>query len=319
MFEFAKKLTGIDLSGAVALPPWMLAVMLAVLAVGLAFVAMRGMRSVSIIFILVICVIAGTAAWVLDRLAARDLAGERRALDERAFALKLQALMPGSALACVEAIAPVIQDACEKALFAGPETAAAAVAYVTAQLELLSDARKHMQASGFAYSDNIMAVRTAIERDQFGIVAHVFATRRACRADQCDLFVLLQDNGRVRANLEERPFEASLALHSPEWAAHGNRSVAGVAGVSSPAGTAMGAVRPGGKLFLPSSSSIPSVSIMTPESAASQQPNETTASAETPGRPRKPQERAPQPRQSPAVDSPGQPHSGPLQLAPPAQ
>lgn len=319
MFEFAKKLTGIDLSGAVAVPPWLFAVLAAALVVSSAFVAMRGMRRVSSIFIVIVCVIAGTAVWVLDRLAARDLAGERRALDERAFALKLQALMPGSALACVEAIAPVIQDACEKALFAGPETAAAAVAYVTAQLELLSDARKHMQASGLGYSDDIMAVRTAIERDQFGIVAHVFATRRACRPDHCDLFVLLQDNGRVRANLEERPFEAYVALHSPEWAAHSNRSGAGVAGLGSPAGAAMGAVRPGAKLFLPSSSSIPSVSIMTPESAVSQQPNETTASAETPGRPRKPQERAPQLRQSPAVDSPGQPHSGPLQLAPSAQ
>ena len=234
MFEFAKKLTGIDLSGAVAVPPWLFAVLAAALAVSLAFVAMRGMRRVSSIFIVIVCVIAGTAVWVLDRLAARDLAGERRALDERAFALKLQALMPGSALACVEAIAPAIQDACEKALFAGPETAAAAVAYVTAQLELLSDARKHMQASGLGYSDNIMAVRTAIERDQFGIVAHVFATRRACRPDQCDLFVLLQDNGRVRANLEERPFEAYVALHSPEWAAHSNRSGAGVAGIRNP-------------------------------------------------------------------------------------
>jgi hypothetical protein len=37
--------------------------------------------------------------------------------------------MPGSALASVEAIAPMIQEACEKALFTGPETAAAAVVY----------------------------------------------------------------------------------------------------------------------------------------------------------------------------------------------
>jgi hypothetical protein len=129
MFEFAKKLTGIDLSGAVAVPPWLFAALAAALVVSLAFVAMRGMRRVSSIFIVIVCVIAGTAVWVLDRLAARDLAGERRALDERAFAFKLQALMPGSALACVEAIAPMIQEACEKALFTGPETAAAAVAY----------------------------------------------------------------------------------------------------------------------------------------------------------------------------------------------
>jgi len=319
MLELAKKLTGLDLSSTVALPPWMLAVLAVGLAVGLRFVAIRGMRRVSIISIVIVCVVVGAAVWALDRLAARDLVAERHALDERAFALKLQALVPGSALACLEPIAPVIQDACEKVLFAGPETAAAAVAYVTAQLELLGDARKHMQASGLSYSDAIMALRTAIERDQFGIVAHVFAARRGCRPEHCDLFALLQDAGRVRANLGEHPFEASLALHSPEWATHNIRPGPGVAGLGPPAGTAIGALRPGAKLFFPSSSSIPPVTIMTPESAATQQPTETTASADTPGHPRKPQERAPQSRQSPAVDSPASPRSGPLQLAPPSQ
>ncbi len=314
MFEFAKKFTGFDLSGAVALHPWMLAVLAAGLVVGLAFFAMRGMRSVSLISIVIICGVAGTVVWVLDRLAARDRAEQHRALDERAFALKLQALAPGSALPCLEPLAPAIQDGCEKVLFAGPDTVAAAVAYVTAQLELLADARAHMQASGQSYSDAIMALRRAIERDQFGIVAHVFASRRGCRPEHCDLFELLQDTGRVRANLGERPFEASLALHSPEWAAHNNRA----GGAGAPAGPAIGAIRPGGKLFFPSSSSIPSPSIMTPESTASQQPAETTASAETPGRTRKPQERAAQPRQ-PAVDSPGPPHAGPLQISPQGQ
>ncbi|HEY7248467.1 MAG TPA: hypothetical protein VH678_31780 [Xanthobacteraceae bacterium] len=318
MFEFAKKLTGFYL-GAVALPPWLLAALAAGAVVGLGFVAVRNMRRVSILSIVIVCIIAGTVVWVLDRLAARDFAAERRALDERAFALSLQAFVPGSALACLEPLAPVIQDACEKTLFAGPETVAAAVAYVTAELELLSDARKHMQASGVSYSDAVMALRSALERDQFGVVAHVFATRRGCRPEHCDLFALLQDAGRVRANLGERPFEASLALHAPEWAAHNNRVGGGIAGLGASAGSAMGALRPGGKLFFPSSSSIPSVNIMTPESAASQQPAETTASAETPGRPRKPQERVPQPRQSQAVDSPAQSHAGPLQLAPQAQ
>jgi hypothetical protein len=317
MFEFAKKLTAIDLSSAVTLLPWIVAVVAAGLALVFACVEMRGMRRVSSISIVIVCVIAATAVWVLDHLGARDVAAERRALDERAFALKLQALMPGSALACLEAVGPAIQESCERALFAGPETAAAAVAYVAVQLELLADARKQMQATG-SYPEAIIAVRSALERDQFGIVAHVFATRRGCRPDQCDLFVLLQDTGRVRANMGDRPFEASLAFHSPDWTAQGNRPTAGVAGSGSSAGAAM-AARPPGKLFFPSSSSIPSLNIMTPEATASQQPNETTASADTLGRPRKPQERTPQSRQSPAVDSPAQGHSGPLQLAPSAQ
>jgi hypothetical protein len=61
-------------------------------------------------------------------------------------------------------------------------------------------------------------------------------TRRGCRPDHCDLFVLLQDNGRVRANLAEHP--SYLRIHAPEWAAHSNRPGAGVAGLSSPAGNA---------------------------------------------------------------------------------
>ena len=165
-----------------------------------------------------------------------------------------------------------------------------------------------------------MAVRTALERDQFGIVAHVFVTRRGCRPDHCDLFALLQDTGRVRANMGDSPFEASLALHSPDWTAQGNRPTAGVAGSASSEG-AVPVARPPGKLFFPSSSSIPSLNIMTPEPTPSQQPNETTASADMLGRPPKPQERTPQSRQSPAVDSPRseQGHSGPLQLVPSAQ
>jgi hypothetical protein len=62
-----------------------------------ACVEMRGMRRVSSISIVILCVTAATPVWVLDQLDARDVAAERRALDERAFALKLQALTPGSA------------------------------------------------------------------------------------------------------------------------------------------------------------------------------------------------------------------------------
>ena len=41
---------------------------------------------------------------------ARDIAAEWRMVDERALELKMRALMPGSALACLEAMPAVIQD-----------------------------------------------------------------------------------------------------------------------------------------------------------------------------------------------------------------
>ena len=50
-----------------------------------ACVEMCGMRRVSSISIVILCVIAATPVWVLDQLDARDVAAERRALDERAF------------------------------------------------------------------------------------------------------------------------------------------------------------------------------------------------------------------------------------------
>ena len=77
MFEFAKKLTGIDLSGAVALPPWMLAVMLGVLAVGLAFVAMRGGTTDGNRY-----VDAAMAQGEADPLVGADTRGEQRVVHE---------------------------------------------------------------------------------------------------------------------------------------------------------------------------------------------------------------------------------------------
>lgn len=308
MFEFIKKLTGLDLSGAIALPPWMLAFLAAAAIVGCAFLAMRGMHRVSILSVVAACVIAGTVVWVFDRLGARDRAAEQRSLDEHAFELKLRALSPGSPLACLEGVAPAIQDACEKALFASPETTAAAVTYVSAQISLLTDARKYVEATALSYSDALAAVRGAIERDQFGIVAHVLEVQRGCRPDRCDFFALFQDTGRMKANLAEHAFDSYIAAHTAEWAAHGNRPMADGAGSS------IGAVgaRRTGNLFFPSSSSIPPVTIMTPEA------REATASAETPVRPRKSQELAPQSRPAAPVET-GRAHSGPLQIAPSGQ
>src|SRR5712692_11679090 len=156
MFDYGEQVTGFDLTGAVMLPGWILAVVVALVVVVCALVAMRcgfDIRSTSVAPIAAVFIVAVTAGWVLDHLAARDLAAERRAVDARAFELKMRALAPGSALACLEATAgEMVQDSCEKALFASPETTAAAVSYVMAQLSLLAAGRKHARASGLSYS-----------------------------------------------------------------------------------------------------------------------------------------------------------------------
>jgi len=323
MFDYGEQFTGFDLTGAVMLPGWILAVVVALVVVVCALVAMRcgfDIRSTSVAPIAAVFIVAVTAACVLDHLAARDLAAERRAVDARAFELKMRALAPGSALACLEATAgEMVQDSCEKALFASPETTAAAVSYVMAQLSLLAAGRKHARASGLSYSKVLTMLRRAIELDRFGIVAHVFAMRPGCGPNQCDLFVLLQDASRVRANLAQRPFESHVTTHMADWASAGSRPVASnPAPVPSAASPPLAAVRQSSKLFFPSSSSIPPINILTTEPATPQQSQETTASADPAARTRKAPQGALQARQPSNVDS-GQARSTPLQITPPTQ
>ena len=74
----------------------------------------------------------------------RDRADERRALDHRAAELVGRAIAPGSAIACLEATnTETVEGACERAVFASPETVAAATAYMAARLSLLADAHEY--------------------------------------------------------------------------------------------------------------------------------------------------------------------------------
>ncbi len=166
------------------------------------------------------CLLA-VAAWGYNRIAARDIAAEWRVLDQRAVELKKRALLPGSALACLDAGA--IEDSCEKSLFASPQTLALAVTYVRTQLLLLAAAKK-LKPGVSDYSDILTGVRDALERDPFSIVAHVVTERPGCRSDQCDLFALLDDVSRVKANLVERRFDSYVKMHLAEWTLADNQA-----------------------------------------------------------------------------------------------
>ena len=209
MLDLGDQLTGFDLNGAVMLPGWVLAAVAALVVFVCALVAVRsgiGLGHSSTVPLAVAFLVAITAAWLLDHLAGRDLASERSAIEARAFELRTRALAPGSALACLEPTAGVVQESCDKAVFASPEATAAAISYVTAQVSLLAAARKHAQASGLNYSKLMRPLRRTIEADRFAMVAHLFAMH-GCGSDACDLFALLQDPTRVKANLADNTFE----------------------------------------------------------------------------------------------------------------
>ena len=118
-------------------------------------------------------------AWTLfDRSSIRDeFAAERRAVEVRAAELTMRAIEPGSALACLDAVAgAAVETACEKALFASPEAVAAAVAYVDARISLLIASVKLAERDP-DYRASVERLRRAIEADRFGLVGHVLTTR----------------------------------------------------------------------------------------------------------------------------------------------
>ena len=210
-----------------------------------------------------------------ERWIAWDLAGERRALEARAFELVTRAMAPGSALACLDAAASsAFEEGCEKALFATAESTAAAVSYVAAQLSLLAAGKDYIQRSGVDYGASLAQLRRNAEWDAFGIVAHVLAARDGCTASECQALAMLNRPQRVRAHLAQRAFDANVSRYAAVWAAGRERSevarLSEPAGVPEPVAPSAGPApvtppRSPNNYFFPSADSIPAVSIMSAE------------------------------------------------------
>ena len=190
-----------------------------------------------------------------------------------------RAIMPGSALACLDALAgDAVENSCEKALFATPEATASAVSYVAAQLSLLLAAGNERARRGD--QSTLANLRRSVELDRFGIVAHVLAVRDGCTPAQCDGFALMHDASRVSLNMAGHTYDAIINRHMARWPSV-DRPVAGNAPpavAEAPTGAPVAGAKLPDNLFLPSSSSIPAVSIMNTEPSS---PPETTTSGET--------------------------------------
>ena len=156
-------------------------------------------------------------AWaLLDRSLIRDQIAERRALEARAAELTLRAIAPGSALACLDAVAgPAVEAACEKSLFTSPEAVAAAVAYVDARVSLLS-ASVGLAERDQSYRPAFERLRRGVEADRFGLVSHVLMTR-GCTGTDCPDLKLVRDSSRIMSNMRSRTFDAHVSIHSLAW------------------------------------------------------------------------------------------------------
>ncbi|TMJ54266.1 MAG: hypothetical protein E6G84_03610 [Alphaproteobacteria bacterium] len=200
-----------------------------------------------------------------------------------------------------------IDAACEKAVFADPETIAGATAYVAGSLSLLADAA----ANGWDvyYDAALAALRHRLEIDRFGLVAQVLAGE-GCSAAKCEKLALFADANRVSANLKARTFENLVARNSAGWPqpASAAAPAAPVAAAPPPPGPAPSV---GNGINFPSAASIPPVSIMTDEPS---QPPSQTGSGPAPAA--GPQKRPPAPAR-PAARAQTAPAAPPIQIGPP--
>ena len=325
-------------AGTLAVPIWLAGAAAAVLVVAVLLAVKRagGVALIASLFRvgLIAAIVVGAWVYVQERdVAAKDPnpGVERRSLDDRQAMLTAGAIAPGSALSCLDELAgDAVEAACEKAVFASPEAVASAVKYVSAQLALLDEGTAYV-ARDASYATELAPLRTAIELDRFGLVAHVLGDREGCSVESCDALSRLRDSTRVLANLRDHTFDEQVKKYTAIWnAPHPADGVIAAVGppVALPGAAAPGTVAP--RYDFPSAKSIPPVSIMAPETPPPRDPAADPASqsaAAAPAAPASitpvPPRRPPQVRSAPparaAVPRPdlGDPADGALGRVPP--
>ena len=254
--------------------PAPLAGALAALFVVMVVMAVRRATASRLAVPLFAALVAGVAlVGILAGLAHYERAAEQHALLERNLQLSLSATAPGSALSCLDGLAgEEVENACEKSVFADPQSAARAVGYIGARLSLLADAAAFTRRGGPDLQTAFAAMRRAIELDRYGIAAHVLAVRDGCTAEKCAAFALLQDAGTVKANLKVHAFDSYVSRYTAAWN-KGENTQEKAPEASVPNTAAVGAtVEPlspahplDSRYDFPSSASIPPVSIMNSE------------------------------------------------------
>jgi hypothetical protein len=172
-------------------------------------------------------------------------------------------------------------------LFGSPDSAAAAVAYAASQITRLTSFGDIATAERNT-APELQALRRAVERDRYGLMAYVLMARDHCTPASCAAFHSLGNTQQVASNMDDRLYENLITRYAPSW----NAPATAAAGAGLIA--ALPSSAPTGKptnAEFPSASSTPPVNIMTPEPAAPKPPPAAAAA---------PPSAAPAPRPSPA-------------------
>jgi hypothetical protein len=230
------------------------------------------------------------------------------------------------ALSCIDELAgETVLTACEKSLFGSAESTAAALSYAAAKITRLTSFGD-VAAANKNLTPELQMLRRAVERDRYGLMAHVLLVRDHCTPSDCAAFRALTDRQQLVSNMDERVYDGLVMRYSASWNAP--------APAAAPAPvTAFGPSMPTGKptnAEFPTAASTPAVSIMTPEpgtAPASAAPRSSASMANAPlPSPRPPASASPPAAAAaPALASakkqpaPKQPRaSAPVQLSPAA-
>lgn len=245
----------------------------------------------------------------------RDASGETRSSSV------VNAALP--ALSCIDDLAgEAVLTACEKALFGSAEATAAALSYASAQITRLTS---FGDAASAKLTPELQALRRAIERDRYGLMAYVLLARDRCTQSDCAVFRSVTNRQQLVSNMDERVYDGLVMRYSASWNAPAPMAAAAPVAALAP-------TMPTGKpttADFPSAASTPPVNIMTPEPG-------TTAAPAAPRAPALANAPLPSPRPAatttttatapPAAQTaakkqpaPKSSRAGPVQLAPAAE
>ena len=172
-----------------------------------------------------------------------------------------QAVALAPALACLDGLAgESVEAACERAVFGSADTAAAAVSYAASQVS-----RVIVSGSARSLTTEQQALKRAVERDRYGLVAQVITVRDRCIAAECPLFRVLSDSNQIKTNMNERLYDTLVTRYSPSWTTAAATPVPPASAL-----TGLPTLRPTNVDFA-NSASIPPISIMTPDPPAQHQ------------------------------------------------
>jgi hypothetical protein len=196
------------------------------------------------------------------------------------------------ALSCIDDLAgETVLTACEKTLFGSADSTAAAISYAASQITRLT-ALGDVATVNRNLTPEVEALRRAIERDRYGLMAYVLVVRDHCTPQACPAFRSLANSRQLMTNMDDRVYEGLVLRYSGSWgappvmpaiAAAPSGALAALpptAGVAAPTG------KPTTMIDFPSASSTPPISIMTPEpgapGSAAPSPRAGTPAAGTP-------------------------------------